>query len=461
MTAQSVAPPPRLKFLDTVLYAIVMNIGMRWLAVAAAVGPASLPLWVVSLVVFFLPLAVATAELTARVTGEGGIYAWTREAFGPLAGFLCGWFYWFSLMPFFAGVLYFLAGLAAAAVGAGTKSGPLYLSITLALSCFVIGVQLVGFHFGKWLTNLGAAGNWLIFLVLVAVAGLLISHGASATNFARASYALPMNFDTAILWGTIVFAVSGVESLGFLRNDIEGGMNTILKALAIVGVLMVLIYLAGTVAMLVILPQHELTRLAGFPDAVKSGLQRVGFAAVTPWVIAAFALASLGSVIAWFGAGARLPFAAGIDNFLPPVFARRNPKTGAPTAALLLQGGLMLAFVILGQAGEGAEGTYDFLVVMSVLTVTIPYAMLFAAHLKFARAVPVPGAWRPPGGARTSIALGAAGLVSTLVAIACTVVPSSSDPHPLATFVKIMAATGIMVAVGLALYWAGRRKVGA
>ncbi|HEX3430640.1 MAG TPA: amino acid permease [Rhizomicrobium sp.] len=91
---------PHLSFLDAVLAIIVMNVGLRWLPVAAAVGPASLPLWAVALVTFFVPLAAASAALTARFKDEGGIYLWTRDSFGPLAGFLCGWFYWFALVPF-------------------------------------------------------------------------------------------------------------------------------------------------------------------------------------------------------------------------------------------------------------------------------------------------------------------------------------------------------------------------
>ncbi len=461
MDSSSPAAPPaaaRLKFLDAALYGIVMNIGLRWLAVAAAVGPAALPLWLVSLFVFFLPLAVATAELTTRIEAEGGIYAWAREAFGPLAGFLCGWFYWFSLMPFFASILYFLAGLITAAVGAGTQSGPLYLAISLALASLVIGVQLVGFHYGKWLTNLGAAGNWFAFLVIVAIAVFLGLHGHSATHFAQASYFPKMNFDTAILWSTMVFAIAGVESIAFLRNDIEGGMRTILRVLMIVGVSMVLIYIAGTVAMLIVLPQSELTRLAGFPDVLKSGLGRVGLPSLGPWTVAAFALASLGAFVAWFGVGARLPFAAGIDNFLPPLFARRNPKTGAPTAAILLQGALMLAFVVLSQAGESVGGAYDFLVAMSVLTVTIPYVFLFAAYLKFSRGAAVPGAWQPPGGARTSVVLAVVGLIATLIAIACTLIPNGGDAHPLATFLKLVLSTAVMLAVGLTLYWLADRR---
>src|SRR5580704_6929771 len=99
---------PQLKFLETALYAIVMNIGLRWLPVAAAVGPSAFPIWILALIVFYIPLGSASAELTTRFPGEGGIYTWVRDTHGPLMGFLCGWFYWFALMPFFAGILYFL-----------------------------------------------------------------------------------------------------------------------------------------------------------------------------------------------------------------------------------------------------------------------------------------------------------------------------------------------------------------
>ena len=330
---------------------LAVGLGIRWIAVAAAVGPASLLLWVLALFVFFIPLAVAVAELTARYEAEGGIYAWARDGIGPLAGFICGWLYWIALMPYFASILYFLSGLHDRGHRRRSEGHGSLLSISVTISLLVTAVQAFGLKYGKWPPNIGIIGGWIVVFIIVGIGAALAFEGRSATDFVHASYTVPMNFDTAILWGTIVFAYSGLETAGMLRNEIEGGMRTIVRALVIVGVGSIFIYIAGTSSFLVILPQSELTRLGGFPDALRSGLEHVGLGRFAPVVIGLFALSMLGSFVAWFGVGARLPFAAGIDAFLPAVFAKRNPKTGAPVQAILLQAGLMIGVAMLEPGG--------------------------------------------------------------------------------------------------------------
>jgi amino acid transporter len=262
---------PRLRFLDTTLYAIVATIGIRWIPVAAALGPASLPLWVLAFFVFYVPLAIATAELTSRFRGGGSLYSWVRDTFGPLSGFVCGWFYWVSLLPYFAGIIYFLSGLVLSAIGADAHNSALYLTLSLALVGIATAVQFLGLRIGKWLTNMGAGGSWLVFLLIIAAGATLVWRGGSATDFLASSWKPPFGFDTAILWGTIVFALSGTESVAFLRNEIRGGIPTIVRVLAALGIAMVLIYMIGTAAMLVILPEAQLTRLSGLPDALHAG----------------------------------------------------------------------------------------------------------------------------------------------------------------------------------------------
>src|SRR5947199_9288844 len=88
-------PPSRLPRVlrrsDVVLFNITAIVGLRWLTTAASqFGLASLSLWLVAMVVFFLPSAVAVRELADIDPGAGGIYRWVRRAFGPVEGFVAG-----------------------------------------------------------------------------------------------------------------------------------------------------------------------------------------------------------------------------------------------------------------------------------------------------------------------------------------------------------------------------------
>ena len=374
---------PKLGFLEAALFAIVANIGLRWLPVAAAVGPSAFPMWMLALATFFVPLAIACIALTEAFKGEGGLYVWTRETYGPLAAFLCGWFYWFALFPYLAGILYFLVGLLMAA--AGLHGQFIYLALCLLIGALVSAYQIGGLGAGKWLTNFGAAGSWLIFLLVIGVAAWLGLRGAGATNFLHSTYLPPMNFDTAILWGTIVFAFSGIEGMAFLRDDIAGGARTIARAITIAGVSMAVIYMLGTAAMFTMMPQAAFTRLGGFADALHAVFTHAGVPVIATIAIVFLALSQLGGFTAWFGIGTRLPASAGIENFLPPVFAQRNERTGAYTAAILLQAALILFMVALGAAGSSTASAYDFLVSMSVLTNTVCYIFVFAAYMKVKR----------------------------------------------------------------------------
>src|ERR1700749_1663563 len=76
---------------DLVMFYVVGTLSLRWVAVAAAAGPSSLVVWVIGLVTIFIPLALCVMELSSRYPQEGGMYVWSKQAFGDFGGFITGW----------------------------------------------------------------------------------------------------------------------------------------------------------------------------------------------------------------------------------------------------------------------------------------------------------------------------------------------------------------------------------
>ncbi|MBA3810228.1 MAG: APC family permease [Caulobacteraceae bacterium] len=441
---------------DLGLYAVAMTLSIRWIAVAAAAGPASVPLWAAAMLGFMAPLVIATAELTSRFAGEGGLYAWARESLGPFAGFLCGWLYWTCNLPFFSATLYFIINVLAGALGpaaAPLVQDPLiFAAAAMALAAAVGALQLAGLDAGKWLANFGAAASLGLLAILLAAGAALAIRAGPATDFARASWAPPLDANGAALWATMVFAFGGPEALAFLKGDVKGGTRRILRVLAVVGVVLAGAYMLGTLAMLAILRPEEASRLSGLPDALRLSLGRLGLGAAAPAALLLLALSLLGSYSAWFGVAARLPFVIGVDHYFPAAFARRSPRTGAPVVAIGVQALAVMALVLLSQAGASIKAAYDFLISMSVLSYTLPFAFLFVTYLKVQGREPGPGAWAPPGGAGTARLIGAIGLAVTLSAIACTLFPSPDAADKLAAVAKLVVSSAVLIGGGAILY---------
>ena len=71
---------------------------------------------------FFVPTAYIVVELSTRFPEEGGLYVWTKMAFGDFHGFVAGWTYWIYTVFYFPGLLIASAAMAAY-VGGGGNGG--------------------------------------------------------------------------------------------------------------------------------------------------------------------------------------------------------------------------------------------------------------------------------------------------------------------------------------------------
>lgn len=442
---------------DIVLYAVAMNFGIRWIATGAATGPVALPIWIAAAGLFLAPLVIATMELSARYRDEGAVYAWTRHGFGPFAGFVCGWIYWACNLPFFSGQLVFIVNLAGRAAGGEVEallSQPLWAFLVGAALVAIIGaMHMRGLGVGKWLPMSGAIASLGLLVFLVGAGLFLAGRDGSATDFAAADYTPTLDANGAILWSTIVFAYGGAEGVALLRNEARGGVRQIALALVLVGIFLALAYVLGTAAMLMILPQAEASRLGGLPESLELALQRLSASQWRPWALGALAFALLGSMSAWFGAAARLPFAAGLDRMLPAALGRLDPKTGAPTLSIMVQTMLVIALLALSLAGSTLEAAYDFLVAMSVLSYTLPFLFLFAAYWKVQSQDGGQLPWRMPGGAASARWVAAAGFAVSLSAIFGAMVPSPDAPDGLVATAKLLGASFVLLASGAGIYW--------
>lgn len=447
---------------DTALFLIVAVASPRWIATAAAAGSSSLVIWGIALLAFFVPLALATLELSSRFPEEGGIYVWTRRAFGGFAGFLTAWMYWVSNLVYFPGLLYFTVANALPVTGASSHAagaGPLtYIVLSLAGLAVALFLNLRGLGTARWLHNAGAVATWLAVVLLVALAAIRFAAHGSASSFAAATLVPSTALRDIVFWSTIAFAFAGVESASLMGDEIRDARRTIPRAIAIAAFGVVAFYVLGTAAVLVAMPAGEVSALTGPVHAV----QHLGAGLGLPWtgVLAAalITVGNIGSVGAWLAAAARLPFVAGLDRYLPPAFARVHPRWGTPVTSLLVQAAGTALFIVLGQAGSTVEAAYATLVSMAVIAYFVPFLFLFAALIRVQREPAGPGVLRVPGGPPVAVLAGAVGFATTALSIVLALLPAAGTPGPGLAALKVAGSSFVLIAIGLVLYARGARR---
>jgi amino acid transporter len=413
----------------------------------------------------FLPLSVCVVFLSSRHPAQGGLYVWSRLAFGPGVGFMTGWTYWTSNLPYFPGILYFAAGnalyVSSRASAQASASSGYFIVFSLAGLALATYLNLRGMAIAKWLNNLGAISRWLAGLILAFLGTTMWLKFGSATPFNRSGLVPSLQLTDLIFWATIAFAWTGPEAASFMGDEINDPQRTVRRALAVAAPMIAAIYLTGTLSVLVISPAAHTSALYGVIEAIQRGAQQLQLTWLTPLAAVLLTLACIGSVGAWLGAVARIPFVAGIDSFLPQSFARLHPRYGSPTVAILTQSAIAAAFALLGQAGTTVKGAYNVLISMMVVAVMLPFISLFASAIPLSGGAAVPGEFSVPGGRPTLIIMALIGLATTLGSIALAFVPAADDAHPLLSAFKVVGMTAALLVTGGAVYWSGRKRASA
>jgi amino acid transporter len=449
-------------FRDLVLFYVITGISLRWIATAAAAGPSSIVIWIGAWLCFYTPLALSVLELSSRYPNEGGLYVWSKRAFGDFSGFMSAWTYWTSNLPYFPAVLYFAASnvlfMRQAKWVHLSNNATFYIVFALLTLSAATLLNVIGLNVGKWLHNVGALAMWIPVTIVIVMGFVAWHRYGSATSFTLHSMTPSTHLNDLIFWSVLTFAFGGCETASFMGEEIKNARRTIPLALLSGGITVTICYILGTVCVLLALPSSQVNDMQGLVQAVSKTASRVGFPGILPLVAFLIALSNIGAAGAYLAAVARLPFVAGLDRFLPPAFGALHPRWKTPWVALLTQFFLGAVFIFLGQAGTSVKGAYDVLVSMGVITYFIPYLYLFAAMIKLQREPAGPEVIRVPGGTTVAKLVATVGFLTTALTIVLSLISQPDEPNkPLALF-KIVVGTGALVLIGAWIYWAGKRR---
>ena len=454
-----------LKLTDMVLFNLVAVVSLRWLATASAAGPSSITLWILAAIFFFIPQGLAVSELSARYPDAGGIYAWTKRAYGEGHGFLCGWCYWVNNVLYPPNLLMSTAVIATYAMGRGDSGladrWGYVLPATLGMLWFAVALNIIGVSTGKWLQNAGAIGTFIPGAVLVALGAYAFFGPAPIANDLHFRNLIPdlESFSAINLWASIAFAFAGLELAAVMAGEVMEPRKTLPRSILLAAPLILGLYVVGTIAVLTLVPSGEVNIVSGFLQAINVGATNAGLALawLAPLMAAMYVLGNVGGIGAWLAGPARVALVIGLDRYFPPAFGSIHPRWKTPWVAILVQAGLATVFLLISVLGKGTTVQRAYLIVLDTMLLIyfIPYIYLFLAYIKFTSREPSPSAH----GIKPWLT-GASGLILTLLAMIVAMVPPSDTPSVALFEIKVAGGAAAIVALGGVLYWRAANRVG-
>jgi amino acid transporter len=452
-------------FWDVLLFNIATVLGPRWIAAAGHNGTSSISLWVLAAVFFFVPGAFVINELSSRFPEEGGLYAWSREAFGPFHGFIAGWTYWIYTVFYFPGLLLASASMSAYIIGGNgvtlAENRTYLLVVSLALLLVAVVLNIIGLNIGKWLQNAGGVGTYVPLCILVAIGAIVALTRGSATHFTLHNMMPTWNWDTVNFWSQIAFAFTGLELVSAMSEEVRDPRRTLPRAVFGAGALIALMYIAGTFAILALVPAGDIDPQSGVFHAITVGSTALKIGALGVLAALLVTAGNAGGVGSTVAGIARVPFAVGIDRYLPAAFGKIHPKWKTPWISILVQAGLSGLILLLSQIKSRTVITaYQVLVDAAIILYFIPFVYMFAAVIKLAGRKDRqenPHAVLVPGGRLGVWICGALGFVVVVFGIGLSFVPPGGESTAIFE-IKLIGGTMGAVLIGLFLYWRGARS---
>ena len=410
-------------------------------ASAIQAGAGTFTFWIIGGITFFIPCAIATAQLGHMFPNEGSLYNWTHKAFGGYWSFFvafCAWFPCILLMVTASSVVVgYIQGLNPAWLVQPWQQG-LVLILLLTFSG-ILAVQPLRTVLIIVKVTLVVAFLAVFLIGLAGVVSLLQGHHAATGFSTPADWGFtwnPKSYYVLALFGFITQAYLGIEVPLNMGGEIT--KHKVVTRHLFWGVLLVFVgYFVTTFGVLVV-----------------QGTAQSGNAFVLVMTVGTVFGKLIGSIVAllimfnfvvtpavYNYAYARLLLVGGIDQYLPAKVARLN-KHRVPTNAIILQTVTAVIFtaiiyVVVPMFGSSANAAtlnsdvYNVVISASTLVWAISTAFLFINLAKFyfndrqafhtKRIFPMPVLW-------ISIILGTATCVVSIVGtLVYSLIPNQID----------------------------------
>jgi amino acid transporter len=441
---------------DLVLAQILMVIVPEFFGTAVKAGAASSVLWILAILLFFIPQALVVAHLNRLMPLEGGLYEWTRIAFGDLIGFLTAWNIWLSFILQVSQIALVTTTYVSYAIGPDAawiaSNKAVLLATSIGFLAVLMYVARLGLGVGKWVSNAGSVVTVFTLFALVILPLIHLWRGTLSYHPFRLVVPSLTLFSLSVFGRMTFGALSGFEYVAIFAGECRNPGRDLARSVFIAAPIIAFLYILGTGSILAFVSPDAVDIIGPVPQALSLGARAFGLARiVAPFAILLLLANYLCSYVLYVSGSARLPMVAGWDRLVPRWFGRLDARYRTPTNAILFVGGVALAASVAVLIGVGQQEAFAQLQTWTWGFYGLGYLVMFAIPICSRKELGIQGI--------LTVRLAAiSGFLVTLLFVLLAVIPiiavESRGHYVAKTAVGILGANW----VGWMFYRAGRRK---
>ena len=328
------------------MVASAFSVSLRNLPMISQIGMPMIFFGVVAVLIYFIPIALVSAELATTFPKMGGITIWVKEAFGKKWGFFSIWLQWSYMNIGVIAMLYFISGSLAYVFAPSLVHNKIYL---VFMSLFIIWLftffNLKGLKIASKISSVFFILGVLFPAVLLIVLSLLYLKSNNPilinTSFSKDNL-LPnfKDFSTIIILIGFMRAFGGIEAAAVHANSVDNPKKNYPIAIGFVAVISFLINVLGSLSISLVIDSSDVSLIAGVMSTFSFYLEKYNLKKMVPLLGLLVALGQIGGFSTWIGGPVKGLLETAREGELPDFFKKIN-KNNAPINLLLIQ-----AFII-------------------------------------------------------------------------------------------------------------------
>lgn len=357
---------------------------IRNLPASALFGSTLIFFFIFSALVFLIPAALVSAELSANMPEQGGIYYWVRAAFGEKVAFLAIWLQWINTIFWFPTIFSFVAGTATYFISPELAQNKIYLiTAILTILWLLTWINLKGIHVAAKFTSICTLVGLIAPMALIILLGIAwLSLGKPIQIHLSASTLLPHlnHSENWIALTAIMTAFLGMELATAHIREVRNPQKAFPKALLISVILILATMILSSLAIAFVLPQNEINLVNGVMQTFSYFFKAYHLSWMMPLLTLMLLIGTMGSIIGWIISPIKGLLQAAQQDFLP-AFLRQENSRGVPQNLLLAQAILVTLVCLSFLLMPSINGSYWLLTALSTQLYMLMYVMMFIAAL--------------------------------------------------------------------------------